>query len=111
MVYTWRITFELRGIYSTPAPTDSMIVRAPTAEDALTMFRVKLAPADFKVLGMSLYEAIGPVVPHCPICQRRWEDHLSERGTCIFRHGWVLERQLDDVERERLGLAPRLEPG
>lgn len=107
MICTWRITFELLGVNMGPVPHDSMIVRAPTAEDALTMFKVKFGSVSYKVLGMSLYEAIGPATANCPICSRRWSEHLAERSTCVFQHGWLLERQLGDVERLRIGLAPR----
>ena len=111
MIYTWRITFEVRDI----AGSDSMIVRAPTAEDALTMFKVKGGSVPYKILEMSLFEAIDPKLVNCPICLREWPDHLdperrrSEDGAraCVFQRGWVMERQLDERERAQLRLPKR----
>lgn len=110
MIYTWRIVFELRDV-GMPIPIDSMLVRAPTADDALTLFRVKCGSATLKVLDLSLNETMGPTLVNCPLCLRRWGEHLSARNACRFQRGSVLESQLDEAERKLLGLAPRPELG
>ena len=85
-----------------------MIVRAPTAADALTIFSVNYGePADRVVTEMGLLEAIDVKLVNCPICFRTWGHHHSASpDLCLFRNGWVMVSRLDAVERSLFGLPP-----
>ena len=98
MIYIWRLLFK--STVRTIGKTDAMLVRAPTAEDAMTMFTVNWGERADRVVG--LLSVVEYAAVNCPICFRRWDaGHTPE---CKFRFGWVLESQIQDIEVRVMGL-------